>query len=75
LLFYILRRLVQEHIRFYQYRHKGAMPTAVRIPIEELARKAREVNITDVQPFLNLPAFTANGFQWDATAGVVVKAL
>ncbi|RKP25563.1 putative DNA replication licensing factor MCM2, partial [Syncephalis pseudoplumigaleata] len=35
LLLYTLGRLVQEHIRFYQYRHKGAMPSMVKIPLDE----------------------------------------
>ncbi|KAI8057837.1 MCM-domain-containing protein [Syncephalis plumigaleata] len=75
LLLYTLGRLVQEHIRFYQYRHKGAMPSMIKIPLDEFSRKAREVNIPDVTPLFTTIEFTSNGFQWNEQESMVVKAL
>ncbi|KAI9592406.1 MCM-domain-containing protein [Syncephalis fuscata] len=75
LLLYTLGRLVQEHIRFYQYRHKGAMPSTIKIPFDEFTRKAREVNIPDVTSLFVTPEFTSNGFEWNEQESMVIKSL
>lgn len=36
----------------------------IRVPINELEKRAAEVDVFDVRPFLNSRLFAANGYKW-----------
>jgi len=36
----------------------------IRVPISELEKRAAEVEVFDVRPFLNSRLFSANGYRW-----------
>ncbi|GAA5836759.1 hypothetical protein JCM9279_007653 [Rhodotorula babjevae] len=54
---FLLGNLVKDRVRYLTVKNNGAQPDKVLVRVEELARKAAEIDIHDVQPFFSSPLF------------------
>jgi len=64
LLLFILKQLAKDQMVYSRSRHGGDMQT-VEVPEEELADKARQINIHNLQPFYESQLFLSNHFIHD----------
>lgn len=53
---FLLGNLIKDRVRYLTVKN-GAQPDSVSVRVEELARKAAEIDIHDVQPFFSSPLF------------------
>ncbi|KAJ1674924.1 MCM DNA helicase complex subunit, partial [Spiromyces aspiralis] len=72
-LHFVLSRLIQDKLTFYQYAHSGRLPAEVRIPREEFESQARSMQIHDCTRFYQSRLFLDQGFRFDDTGNFVIK--
>ena len=53
----------------------GTEQEVVEINEKDLAEKARQISITNLQPFFNSEIFKANNFSFDSTRKIVTQRL
>ncbi|KAI9183313.1 MCM DNA helicase complex subunit [Blastocladiella emersonii ATCC 22665] len=87
LLLFQLNDLVREAARVYHLAHRGPLApsggaaapglTHVTVHVEELVLRARDLNIHDIEPFLDSALFQANGFsvRVEGTRRRILKAM
>ncbi|KAL7746617.1 MCM DNA helicase complex subunit [Sorochytrium milnesiophthora] len=75
LLYFVLSDLLRDHVRLYQLKNRGVMPSRIELDAEEFEAKARELNIHNVRPFFSSPLFRNNNFALDAARRKIVKSL
>ncbi|KAJ1924247.1 MCM DNA helicase complex subunit [Tieghemiomyces parasiticus] len=73
LLYHLLCKILKEKLTFHQYRHQGAMPTELAIPLDEFENQARDHQIHDPTPFYETTLFTSNGFTLNLSERALVK--
>merc|ERR1712098_1040425 len=74
LLLFVLRGLASETATYMRNRY-GTEQEVVEVNEKDLAEKARQINITNLQPFLGSEMFKANNFQYDQTRKLIIQQL
>lgn len=72
LLLFILRGLATETATYMRNRY-GTEQEVVEVPEKDLAEKARQISIQNLQPFFNSEMFKANNFKYDSTRKLVIQ--
>merc|ERR550525_1228723 len=72
LLLFILRNLASETATYMRNRY-GTEQEVVEINEKDLAEKARQINIQNLQPFYASDVFKGNGYSHDATRKIVIR--
>eukprot|EP00958_Prasinococcus_capsulatus_P010670 scaffold1041_cov414-Prasinococcus_capsulatus_cf.AAC.9 len=73
LLLHALQELVKDAMMMESTLHGVDSMTELTVKIELLEAKARELQVFDVQPFLESDLFRANGFQYDSSERLISK--
>merc|ERR1711915_509548 len=74
LLPFVLRGLASETATYMRNRY-GTEQEVVEVNEKDLAEKARQINITNLQPFFNSEMFKSNNFKFDSSRKIVVQQL
>merc|ERR1712106_304780 len=74
LLLFVLRGLASETATYMRNRY-GTEQEVVEVNEKDLAEKARQINITNLQPFLGSEMFKANNYTYDSTRKLIVQQL
>jgi len=72
LLLFILRGLANETATYMRNRY-GTEQEVVEINEKDLAEKARQISIQNLQPFFNSEMFKANNFRYDQTRKIIIQ--
>ena len=72
LLMHQLKKLVEEKERLDLYARRGTGRETV-VPISSLEKRAKDVNIYDLNPFFNSQTFTKHNFRIDGRNNMIVK--
>jgi len=72
LLLFILRGLANETATYMRNRY-GTDQEVVEINEKDLAEKARQISIQNLQPFFQSDMFKANNFQYDQTRKLIIQ--
>ncbi|PKI82794.1 Mcm2p [Malassezia vespertilionis] len=75
LLAFLLGGIVKDRMRFNQYgsRRRADTPTTITVPLPEFEKRARELDIFDVRPFLLSRVFKSNGYIWAEAEETITK--
>lgn len=74
LLMHRLQDLVRDEEMYQQARNRGQVELRdTRIDINDLQRKAQELNIYDLTPFFNSSIFRRHNFRVDLDEGSIIK--
>ncbi|XP_037780899.1 DNA replication licensing factor mcm2-like [Penaeus monodon] len=73
LLFFLLRQLVHEQTTYMRSRY-GPDHDVVQVSEKDLLDRARQINITNLQPFFESDIFKANNFSHDGKRKLIVQA-
>lgn len=83
LLAFLLGGIIKDRMRFaharrgagqhQQQQQQNGEERTVSVPVSELEKRAKEVDVHDVRPFLHSRLFLANGYRWDEERRVVEK--
>ncbi|KEI42805.1 uncharacterized protein L969DRAFT_57704 [Mixia osmundae IAM 14324] len=63
LLSFTLGQITKDKVRYHVYKY-GEQPNSIRINLSELADRAKDLEIFDVQPFLQTKLFRNNGYRF-----------
>merc|ERR1712066_733222 len=74
LLLFILRGLANETATYMRNRY-GTEQEVVEINEKDLAEKARQISIQNLQPFFQSDMFRSNNFQYDQTRKLIIQQL
>jgi len=72
LLLFILRGLATETATYMRNRY-GTEQEVVEVNEKDLSEKARQINITNLQPFFNSNMFKSNNFTYDQTRKLIIQ--
>jgi len=72
LLLFVLRGLATETATYMRNRY-GTEQEVVEINEKDLVEKARQINISNLQPFFNSEMFKSNNFTYDSTRKLIVQ--
>lgn len=72
LLLFILKQLMHEQAAYQRSRYGGEVDT-VEITDKDLADKARQINISNLNPFFNSDIFKAHNFRHDVRQKVIIQ--
>ena len=75
LLVFLLRQLLQEQTAFLRSRYGAADHEPASVAEKDLADRARQINILNLQPFFDSAVFRANNFVHNAQRRTIVQAL
>ncbi|KAK8813154.1 hypothetical protein WA158_002746 [Blastocystis sp. Blastoise] len=73
LIMHCLQQLISEYIQIYHITHDDTLPDIVEIPIKELEERARTMEITSVNSFLNSDLFRLRGFQLSSDNQKIIR--
>lgn len=76
LLSFLLGGIIKDRMRFAQFgggNASAATDRLISVPVAELEKRAKDVDVYDVRPFLNSRLFAANGYTWDEDRRVIEK--
>merc|ERR1711915_1077434 len=74
LLLFVLRGLASETATYMRNRY-GTEQEVVEVNEKDLAEKARQINITNLQPFFNSQMFKSNNFSYDSSRKLIIQQL
>ncbi|KAL7060565.1 hypothetical protein AAHC03_09487 [Spirometra sp. Aus1] len=72
LILFLLKQLVHDRTAFERSRHIDDESWQIEIPEQDLANKAKQVNISSVRAFLSSELFTAHHFTYDAGRKMII---
>lgn len=75
LLLHILKQLVQDTLNYVKMSNPAARHTRVDVQVSDFARRAREFEITAIEPFLSSDLFKSHDFELDREAGKITVRL
>lgn len=75
LLVFLLRQLLHEQTAYLRSRYGGADHEPATVAERDLLDRARQINIHNLQPFLDSPIFGANNFVHDAKRKVILQSV
>merc|ERR1711874_693285 len=71
----VMKTMKKHFARYLSYMRNryGTEQEVVEINEKDLAEKARQISITNLQPFFNSEIFKANNFSFDSTRKIVIQ--
>lgn len=74
LLLFILRQLIHDQASYQRNRY-GTDQETVEISEKDLADRARQINIHNMQPFFASNLFSANNFRYDEKRKIIAQTI